>query len=325
MRRKTVLFLVGGLGLLMGLAFVGQHALFGATEPENQLTQVDSSDNHRSKLETPSFQVGDSEPLVRFEKLAVVEAQSLERLDGQEWVEIRAGETLSATDRIRTNGTGVVKLETGDGSRIELVDEVEVSVEALTKSLAELELHRGRLRADLASGSDAAIRVTSSGASAEARTGAFVVFADGSGMVAVASETADVTLRAQEREVVVEAGQQALVRPESPPTDPEAIPSEVFLKVAWPSKRRQREKRLVVSGRVDPGTAVRVGERVATVTEDGSFATPVDLQEGRNEVVVKARAIGGGVKTEASSVIVKNRPPRLEVISPAQWDGEEQR
>jgi hypothetical protein len=323
MRRSTLVYVAIGSGLLLGLAFVGQHAIFGATDQGTLQSPAAPSKIVDSPRATTSPSAEDSRPAVRYEKLSVIEARSLERLEGGEWVAIEAGETLSATDRIRTNGFGVVKLETGDGSRIELVDEVEVSVEALTKSLAELELHRGRLRADVASGSDAAIRVTSSGATAEAQAGAFVVFADGAGMVAVASETADVTLRAQEREVTVEAGQQALVRPESPPTDPEAIPEEVFLKVAWPSKRTRRERRLVVRGRVDPGTEVRIGDRIATVGSDGSFSTPVDLREGRNDVIVKARDIGGRTKTDSTKVIVKNRPPRLELISPGGWDGGE--
>jgi hypothetical protein len=244
----------------------------------------------------------------------------LERRDGDQWVALAPGTQLGVTDRIRSRGEGVAALRAADGSRIELVDEVEVTVEALTRSLAELELHRGRLRADLAEGSDLALRVTSSGATAEAQDGAFVVVADGSGMVAVASETAEVRLRAHDREVLVAAGQQAVVPPEGPPSDPQAIPDSVLLEVAWPTGRVQRDRRLVVRGHVAPGSEVRVADRSTPVRPDGSFETEVELAEGVNRVAVRARDIAGRTKVDESpAVMLKTRPPPLEVLEQGQW------
>ena len=145
-------------------------------------------------------------------------------------------------------------------------------------------------------------------------------------MVAVASETAEVTLRAREREVVVAPGQQSLVRPDAPPSDPEIIPEEVFLKVAWPQQHRQREKRLVIKGQVQPGTAVTVGGQQAVVDREGAFSTKLELDEGPNTIVVKARDFTGRVRREESpTVVVKNRPPRLEVVDQGQWDEASQR
>jgi hypothetical protein len=321
MRGKTLLVGTLGTGLVIGLGVLGQQLIFGASRDRDRVP-APATATAPDPTANPSADAGERDAGPRFESLVVTAPGALERQAGGQWVAVASGSRLAVTDRIRTQGEGAVTLEAADGSRIELVDEVEVTVEALTRSLAELELHRGRLRADLADGSDMALRVTSSGASAEAQNGAFVVFADGTGMVAVASETAEVRLRAQEREVLVAAGQQSLVRPDGPPSDPEAIPEAVFLEVAWPQGRVQRERRLVVRGRVDPGTEVRIEDRSTSVAHDGTFETEVALSEGVNRVAVRARDIAGRTKTaESPAVMVKTRPPPLEVLSQGHWNG----
>jgi hypothetical protein len=255
--------------------------------------------------------------------LAVHDAGSIERLEGQLWVPLAPGTALAVDDRIRTTGRGRSVLRAGSGDRIELVDEVEISVEALTRSLAELELHRGRLRAELAESSGVALRVRSSGATAEARAGAFMVFADGTGMVAVASETAEVRLRAADHEVTVGAGEQSVVAAGGPPSDPEEVPDEVLLRVAWPAERARRDRRLVVRGQAGRGAEVRVGSEPVAVGPDGAFETTVELDAGPNRVTVWARDPAGRSRAEESpEVVVRDRPPRLEVISPGGWGAE---
>lgn len=323
MKGKTLLVATVGTGLLVGLGVLGQELIFGAPrgrDPEPRITPP--SESTGAPRASAAADAGERDAAPRFENLVVTTPGRLERQEGDQWVAVAAGTQLRVTDRIRTQGEGAAALQAADGSRIELVDEVEVTVESLTRSLAELELHRGRLRADLAEGSDLALRVTSSGASAEAQNGAFVVVADGSGMVAVASETAEVRLRAQDREVLVAAGQQAVVAPDQPPSDPEAIPESVLLEVAWPTGRVQRERRLVVRGQVAPGSEVRVADRSTRVRPDGSFETEVSLAEGVNRVAVRARDIAGRTKVDESpAVMVKTRPPPLEVLEQGQWTG----
>jgi len=147
------------------------------------------------------------------------------------------------------------------------------------------------------------------------------VFADGHGMVAVASETATVRLAAQENEVALQAGQQSVVTPGSPPSDPESIPDEVFLSISWPEERLRRDQRLVLRGRVQPGTEVRVGGQRPEVTAGGEFEAQVDLDAGPNTVTVSARDPAGRTRDERSPpIVVRNRPPRLEVVNEGLWD-----
>jgi hypothetical protein len=261
---------------------------------------------------------GDSEDAPR--SLTVVTAGSLERFVEGQWFPVAAGARLAQSDRIRTTAPGRVVVASDDGARIELINEVDVSVSLLARSLTELELRQGRVRADLGEGSDVALRIRSSGAVAEGRGGAFTVFADGAGMVAVASETATVRLEAQDHEVAVLAGQQSVVQPGAPPSDPEAIPGEVFLHVAWPEERLRRDRRVVVRGRVDPGTVVAVGDRRPHVAGDGSFEVEVELDAGVNQIAVSATDPSGRSHLERSpSIEVRNRPPRLEVSGEGLW------
>lgn len=322
MKGKTLLVATLGTGLVVTLGVLGQRLIFGAPSGPDTRHRAAAAADAPAPRAAAARDADERDGGPRFENLVVTAPGALERQDGGRWVAVVQGTRLQATDRIRTQGEGSVALQAADGSRIELVDEVEVTVEALTRSLAELELHRGRLRADLAEGSDLALRVTSSGASAQAQNGAFVVVADGSGMVAVASETAEVRLRAQDREVLVAAGHQAVVQPDGPPSDPEAIPESVLLQVAWPTSRVQRERRLVVRGHVAPGSEVRVADQRTAVRPDGSFETEIELAEGANRIAVRARDVAGRTKVEESpAVMVKTHPPPLEVLSQGQWTG----
>ncbi len=252
--------------------------------------------------------------------LSVIQPGGLERFSNGEWSPVPEGAQLFESDRIRTKSTGRVVVGASDGTRVELVDEVDISVSLLTRSLTELELRQGRLRADLGSKANVALRVRSSGAVAEGRNGAFTVFADGSGMVAVASETAAVKLLARDVEVELVGGQQSIVQPSSTPSDPELIPEEVFLRVDWPSESLRREKRLVVRGHVAPGTEVRIEGHRPEVAEDGSFELPVELDAGTNRVSVSARDPAGRSTVDRSPpIVVRNRPPRIEVVGDGLW------
>lgn len=318
MRRNTVIIALLSTALLIGAAVLISRAIFTDT-PDQPAPHATSTDDETPR--TPPRVVENAPPEEATIALTVTQPGGLERLDGERWVALEPGAELNEDDRIRASGQSTAVLSTSNGSRIELVDEVEVSVEVLTRSLTELELYRGRLRADLDDDAGLELRVRASGATAEARAGAFVIYSDGAGMVAVASETAQVRLEAQEREVVVAAGQQAIVPPEEAPSEPEQIPEEVFLRVAWPQRRAQRERHLVVRGAVAPGSEVRIGDQRAEVDREGHFEARVQLDAGPNRVKVRTRDILGRERVEESPpVIVKNRPPRLEVISGGQWE-----
>ncbi len=321
MRRHLLLIaIIGGLAVI-GAALIGQGLVFSTVEPSevprtSLATQLAVEAPEPEAADEAAGQEAREEPLV----LTVTTPGNLERLVDGSWERVPEGARLETSDRVRTRGVGRVVIMADDGTRVEMIDEVDVSVAQLTRSLTELVLREGRVRAELGDGSDLALRVRSSGALAEGRGGAFTVFADGQGMVAVASETATVRLEAEDEEVALGAREQSVVLPGSPPSDPEAISEEVFLNVAWPEERLQRSPRLVVRGRVRPGTEVRVAGQRAEVASDGAFEAPVELDAGPNRISVTARDPAGRSREERSPPItVRNRPPRLEVVSDGIW------
>jgi len=281
MRRGTILAAIVGLAVLLGAAYAGQR-LLGATDEVEPAAGSRRPDAPTSPTTAPTPEA--PEPAGDPVTMTVLEPGTLERegADGQ-WQPLPAGTALVETDRVRTVGSGRAVIQASDGSRVELVDAVDVAVATLTRSIAELDLRQGRLRADLRDGSELALRVRSSGAVAEGRGGAFTIYADGAGMVAVASETAEVSLRAQDREVALAEGQQSVVHAGEAPADPEAIPEEVLLAVTWPEQRI--------------------------------------LDAGANTVGVSTRDPAGRTRTsESPTIVVRNRPPRLERVHGSIWD-----
>lgn len=319
MRASNILLAVAGLGTLVGAAVIGQRALVASEHPRTPDLGPREAAPPAAEADAPPAPAA---ALVRERiELVVRQAGALERANEQGgWSPLSNGDVLVETDRIRAAEGGRAILETVDGSRVELVDEVEVAVGALSRSIAELELGRGRVRADLTEGSSLAIRVRAAGAVAEGRGGAFTVYADGAGMVAVASETASVALRAREESVTVAAGEQSVVLPGGTPSDPEAIPEQVFLSIAWPEQRLTRDRQLRVRGTVSPGTEVRVDGRRAAVDRAGGFEASLILDAGPNELDVTARDPSGRTRTERSpAIVLKNRPPRLEPVGGGLW------
>ncbi|HJZ87680.1 MAG TPA: FecR domain-containing protein [Polyangia bacterium] len=203
------------------------------------------------------------------------------------------GLALGGGTRIRTGRGSSAVLRAPDGSEVALADGVEISIAELSAQVARFALERGKVRAASPEGGRA-VTVDSSGARAEAQGARFVIYTSPRGLVAVASESGRVKLRAQGREVEVPAGQQSIVPPQGMPTDPVAVPDAVFLQVAWPGETLQREPETLVRGRARPGERVYVNGAETEVAMDGTFMARVHLREGKNPPLrVEAEALTG--------------------------------
>ncbi|MEM2870744.1 MAG: right-handed parallel beta-helix repeat-containing protein [Thermoplasmata archaeon] len=74
---------------------------------------------------------------------------------------------------------------------------------------------------------------------------------------------------------------------------------------------------LIVKGRTDPSSYVKVCGRIAEVSEDGAFEVLVELQEGQNIVSVYAMDQLGNHVWANRTVVVDTLPPELLIYSPA--------
>lgn len=75
------------------------------------------------------------------------------------------------------------------------------------------------------------------------------------------------------------------------------------------------QKILSVQGRVPPDTTLRVNDKEAQVDADGNFSVDVLLQEGENQIFLKATDEVGNETTTRRQVFLKTQPPSLVLSS----------
>ena len=114
------------------------------------------------------------------------------------------------------------------------------------------------------------------------------------------------------------AGQQSLVRPGEAPSDPTPVPVSLLLKVQWPAAGTLRKRTVLLAGQVEPGTRLEVAGTPLSPDAEGRFRQTVELQEGRNDLRVRVRSVGGVVEEEHRQVDVDTTPPRVG-LDPGLW------
>lgn len=192
----------------------------------------------------------------------------------------------------------------------------DVAVGELTASISRLMLGNGMATARVRGGKHRfEVRAANSDAVASTHTGTFAISSNGRGTVAVGTEAGEVELSGHGKVVIVRGGEESVVHPGQAPTAPTQIPSSLLLKVRWPPQSELATRTLLIRGSAEPGAQVEVAGHHVTVGNDGQFASEVKLVEGKNAVVVRARAVGDRALQEARPIVVDTTPPKA-VIRP---------
>ena len=240
------------------------------------------------------------------------------RRQGQ-WVLVVSGDVLTQDDLVRT-GVGRAILRRGS-TEIELRDRVEIRLDSISQAGASVDLRRGRVVAHVGrSGGSVSITAartrTANEGDAPAR---FVVTADDRGRVAVATTEGSARFEAEGRAVHVTAGNTTRAEPGQPPTDPEKISEDVFLSVTWPSGDR-REDKVPVTGRTDPGSAVRINGTTTEVDRGGHFVASVPVRVGANPIEIEVEDVSGRIRRERQEIRkIPTRPPKLAPVPTELW------
>jgi hypothetical protein len=230
---------------------------------------------------------------------------------GGAWFPVRTGDLLAPQEAIRTADDAHATLHTPQGDELKLRPRVELELSVLDRTVTELTLTRGKLRAQVARDrARFAIRAGEAQVSSGGG-GKFTVYADARGAVTVATEDGEVKVLARGGDVTVAAGQQSYVPPQLPPRPPEAIPDAVFLDVDWPDGELHARSTFV-KGQATPGSTVEVNGAEAQVGEDGRFRAEVKLVQGDNRIGVRAESIDGRTVEKTGSVRADTRGPPLE-------------
>jgi hypothetical protein len=267
---------------------------------------------------------------------------------GDDWALIHQGDRLTRTDVVRTSAASGAVLHLDIGTEIELRAGVEIRLDAWNngdpvaiadggdrvaaaeaaaggatpprQGGASVDLRRGKVLARVGAAGALAInardtRTTSQG---PAR---FVVLADENGRVAVATISGTTRFAAGGKTVAVPAGTASASQSGAPPDDPEHIPEEVFLNVAWPTVDRHGDH-AEIKGRATPSSVVTVrapsGLETATVGSNGQFSVTVPVGIGKTPVEVEAEDLIG--HTKQATTTLTRRPPPPPALTPEATD-----
>lgn len=232
----------------------------------------------------------------------------------EDWTAITAGDALTLEHVLRTGSGGSAVVDLGDQATVRVAERSQIAIAKITEAVARVRLDAGQVSADvLRQESKLQVEVRGSDAVAEAGPGKFAMITDGDGNVSVLSSEGHVGLTAGGKTVDVGPGEQSVVRPRLAPSAPEKIPSSLFVKLAAPASRTQRERETIVRGSTVPGAMVTVNGKTTAADERGQFEAPVPLREGRNRVLVEVRDAAGRKKVETlPDVTVDSKGPAVE-------------
>ncbi len=235
---------------------------------------------------------------------------SVEAQRAGQWVPIKAGDTLTRTDVVRTAAGGRAILQLSAGTEIELRERVEIGLDRLASG-ATVDLRHGKVVAHV-SGSDSVEITSRDTRTANEGPAHFVVLSDERGRVSVASLAGKAKFTAGGKSLTLPQGTQSTSAGGAAPSDPERIPEEVLLEVVWPAaEQRHAAADTEVKGRAAPSSSVTVNGTRTEVGTDGQFTATVPLRTGKNALEVKVEDLGGRTRQASATLLRRGPPPAL--------------
>ncbi|RKH64519.1 FecR domain-containing protein [Corallococcus aberystwythensis] len=238
------------------------------------------------------------------------------------WEKARKDMPLRPRDVVRTGRGSWAMVLNGEAVELRMEADTEISVEELSNELSKVLLSSGLATATVRGRPNVRhtfiLKAKNGDAEASTSQGTFTMSNNGAGTVSVGTREGDVKLTGKEgKYVIVRAGQRSIVLPGKAPSEPDPIPSTVFLKMEWPAAKTRKQKVAVV-GRTDPGSRVTVNGVSVPTEEDGRFKLDVPLEEGRNTVQVSAVGVGG-THQKVQQVLTRDPPSTIEVETEGFW------
>lgn len=248
--------------------------------------------------------------------VARVVAQSgtveVRRAEAETWGPIEVGDTLQASDAVRTSSDGQIEVTVGQ-IKVRVKERSELRVKTITETALRAQL-RGRAESEVTPGKGV-LELEGEGSDAVARSegGRFTMSSDGRGVVAVASVQGRVKLTAAGKDVTVNEGQISRVRPKKAPDRPTKALRRVLLAVDWPDTKETNKRRMPLTGRVELGTEVIIQGKPIAVDANGRFKAEVSLVNGRQSVAVVAVDVLGRERRASEKFLVDASLPDVEV------------
>jgi hypothetical protein len=303
---KRILTALGIVIAIVLLGYVAQRLLFAGGDRSASSTAASGAAQPRPSAELDAAR-----------RRIVVQATegTVERRTGDgSWQPLRKGDELGLHDQLRTGEASSARIELGETVSVVVADRTELNVAQLSSTLSRVRLDDGRIVSQVrgSKGFRFRVQVKGSDAVAESRSGKFAVLHRGAGAVTVAAQEGSVNVLAQRAGVRVQAGEQSVVAPGSPPSAPSRIPSSLLLKLGKPPPSRMRRKETTVTGETVAGATVVIDGKPTTVGADGKFTRTVSLREGANDIVVVVEdALGRRQEAALPRITVDSRAPNV--------------
>ncbi|MDF1564983.1 MAG: FecR domain-containing protein [Deltaproteobacteria bacterium] len=227
------------------------------------------------------------------------------------WKKLETGDVLGEGAVLRTGAFSRGMFRAKDGSKLAVKPNSTVTVAADDESKSRFVIAEGRVAADIPRQESKAYEFSAATGDARAETqgGRFQVVASREGLLGVATESGKVDLVAKGERVTVAAGKQAVALPDAAPSNPVAIPAQVFLRVKWP-EGETTEDAVVLTGMTGQGSTLRIGGQTVEVGPDGSFERTLPLKKGENHFSVIAEDLSGRIERVDSPTVVRKDEPQ---------------
>jgi hypothetical protein len=219
-----------------------------------------------------------------------------------------AGDALRPDDALETAPGARVELA-GGSYRVALEEGGRFDVQEITAELSRFRLGAGVATARVADDPARAVEIEAAPDVVARSTGGDLAVSRAGDVVAVGVLRGGAELRAGGERVVLRAGEQSVARAGGPPSAPAPIPPSLLLKVSWPKEQTTNQRRIVVTGRTDPGATVILGDERVSVGPDGRFTHVIVLREGRQRLAARAHGIGGSAFADGPAVLLDTRAP----------------
>lgn len=220
----------------------------------------------------------------------------------------RPGDELRPDDAIETATGARVELS-GGSYDVALEEGGRFDVEEITAELSRFRLAAGLVSARVDSDPGRAVEIAGGGDAVLRTRGGEIAVSRSGQITAVGVRRGDAELTAAGRTVALRAGEQSLARAGGPPSAPAPIPASLLLKVRWPEERTTNRRRIVVSGRADPGAIVVLGNERVEVRPDGRFEHVIVLAEGRQRLSARAHGVAGSASVDGPAILLDTRAP----------------
>ena len=303
-RRERALFAVG-VAVLLGAAALSYWLWLGQGSPR------------------PPLPAGQAPAVERLAIVALSGEVRVRRPGSAEAAPARVGDELHSEDVVETGAGGSAQIGAGESYLVGLEESSKFAVREISAELSRFRLAEGLVKARVRDHPARKFEVEAGPGATASTRGADLSVAASETSAAVAVSRGEAQLSSAGRAVVIRGGQRSVAMAGAPPTDPAPIPSSLLLKVAWPEQLATNRRRLVVTGRTEPGALLALDGRPVRVNADGTFRYVVTLQEGRQRLSVTARDAGGLRGHESSPEILLNtRGAPAEFDTRSLWENE---